>query len=49
MFALVFWMRSKTKSVIKEDDLIPIKEEGNFTHARYNGKLYQVKIVKKSG
>lgn len=51
MYALVFWIRSKSISVIEEDDLCPLKDDGQETFAKYhtNNRLYKVKIVKKSG
>ena len=52
MHALVFWIKSKTTSVVNIKDLVPDKEEGEITLARYqsNSRLYyKAKIIRKSG
>lgn len=51
MYALVFWTRTKTTSIVSENCLCPVKDEGETTNVRYepNQKLYKAKIVRKSG
>ena len=50
MYALVFWVKTKMRSVVKISDLLPEKEEGEVTSVKYtDGRLYEAKIVRKSG
>ena len=50
MLVLVFWIESKTTSIIDEKNLDPIKEKGEETEANYkDGKKYRVKIIRKNG
>ncbi|XP_058789762.1 uncharacterized protein LOC131663388 [Phymastichus coffea] len=49
MFALILWTGYNTTSTIDINQLVPDKEEGEETMARYSdGKLYQVKIIRKN-
>ncbi|KAL7290075.1 hypothetical protein TKK_0015803 [Trichogramma kaykai] len=49
MFALVLWSNCRTRSVVKERDLVPVVSEGQFTSVRYkDGETYEAKVVKKS-
>lgn len=49
MYALVFWTKCKTRSVVSENDLLPNVQEGETTFVRYeDGKKYKAKIVKKN-
>lgn len=49
MKVLIFWVKTKDTSVIDEQDLCPTKSEGQETKAKYNGKKFDVKILRKSG
>ena len=49
MYVLVFWVRSKTRSIVDEGDLYPNMEEGGTTSVKYtDNKKYKAKILKKS-
>ncbi|KAJ8684235.1 hypothetical protein QAD02_020027 [Eretmocerus hayati] len=50
-FVLVFWTKTRNKSVILETDLCPNANEGEVTFAKYGSRRrqkYEVKIVQKS-
>lgn len=49
MKVLVFWKTSRTTSVIDEDDLGTDVLEGQESTAKYEGKTYKIKVLKKSG